>query len=84
MQLQAKELFEKMTDTKWFGIVLLAAGSFFYIGAILPTASASLKDAAGMSVSSLVFLAASILAFLRSKAYREQLMEHEDGEEYFQ
>ncbi|WP_316571926.1 YrhC family protein [Neobacillus sp. YIM B06451] len=84
MHLQAKELFEKMTDTKWFGIVLLATGSFFYIGAILPTASANVKDAAGMTASSLVFLGGSILAFLKSKEYREQLMEHEDGEEYFQ
>ncbi|WP_059171221.1 YrhC family protein [Bacillus sp. FJAT-27445] len=83
MEKQAKELFEKMTDTKWFGIVLLAAGSFFYIGTILPTAPSKAMDLVGMSISSLVFLAVSILFFLKSREYREMLLEHEDGEEYF-
>lgn len=83
MQKQAKDLYEKMCDTKWFGIVLLAAGSFFYLGVILPTPSANSVDKIGMTVSSLVFLAGSILFLQKSKEYREMLLEHEDGEEYF-
>ncbi|WP_254660781.1 YrhC family protein [Bacillus sp. FJAT-27225] len=81
---KARDLFEKMNDTKWFGIVLLAVGSFFYLGTILPTERVlSEFDVAGMSVAALVFLAASILFFLKSKEYRNMLMEHEDGEDYF-
>ncbi|RHW40832.1 hypothetical protein D1B31_10240 [Neobacillus notoginsengisoli] len=72
-----------MCDTKWFGIVLLAAGSFFYLGTILPTTSANHLDQIGMSVASLVFLAGSILFLQKSREYREMLLEHEDGEEYF-
>jgi hypothetical protein len=83
MMNQAKELYEKMCDTRWLGIVLLAVGSFFYLGTILPTSNLSDFDMAGMSVASLVFLAVSILSLLKSKEYRKMLMEHEDGEEYF-
>ncbi|RDU34648.1 hypothetical protein DRW41_22350 [Neobacillus piezotolerans] len=82
MEKQAKDIYEKMTDMKWFGIVLLAAGSFFYLGAILPTAAKAM-DTVGMSVASLVFLAGSILSFYKSRELRERLMELEDGEEYF-
>ncbi|ALC89858.1 hypothetical protein AM500_08785 [Bacillus sp. FJAT-18017] len=83
MMNQAKELYEKMCDARWLGIVLLAVGSFFYLGTILPTGPVSDIDLTGMSVASLVFLAGSILFFLKSKEYRKKLMEHEDGEEYF-
>lgn len=83
MEKQAKDLYEKMTDTKWYGIVLLAAGSFFYLGAILPTASSKAMDTVGMSVASLVFLAGSVLSFFKSRDFREKLIDLEDGEEYF-
>jgi hypothetical protein len=80
---QSKSLYEKMVDFKRFGMVLLAIGVFFYLGVIIPSETKSAMDLNIMILSSMSFLAASILFFTRSKQCQLMLMEMEDGPDYF-
>ncbi|MGZ4160773.1 MAG: YrhC family protein [Neobacillus sp.] len=83
MKQQSKSLYEKMVDFKRFGMVLLAIGVFFYLGVIIPSETKSAMDLNIMILSSMSFLAASILFFTRSKQSQLMLMEMEDGPDYF-
>jgi hypothetical protein len=78
-----KNLFEKMVDFKRFGMVLLAIGAFFYLGVIIPSETKTAMDLNIMILSSMSFLAASILFFTRSKQCQLKLMEMEDGQDNF-
>lgn len=80
---QAKLLYEKMIDFKRFAITVLAAGVFFYLGAIIPSESKNTMDLNIMSISSMALLMLSIVLFIRSKHYRQKLMELDEGQEYF-
>jgi hypothetical protein len=79
MEKQAKYLFEKMVDFKRFATIFLAAGVFFYLGIIIPSNHNHLNI---MSLVSISFLVVSIILFTRSKKFRRELLEHEDGHEY--
>lgn len=81
MKHNAKGLYEKMLDFKRFAISLLAVGSFFYLGMILPTEQA-VADSHIMTVTSVVFLAGAIFFFMVSRKYRSLLAETEGGDEY--
>lgn len=83
MKQQSKSLYEKMVDFKRFGMVLLAIGVFFYLGVIIPSETKNVMDLNIMILSSMSFLAASILFFTRSKQCQLKLMEMEDGPDYF-
>jgi predicted MFS family arabinose efflux permease len=76
---QTKSLYEKMVDFKQFAIVLLAVGVFFFLGVIIPSDSKSEMDINIMMISSMSFLAVSILFFIQSKQCQLKLMDNEDG-----
>ena len=80
MKYQSKNLYEKMVDFKRFALILLAVGVFFYLGAILPTAK-SPADLNKIIFTSISFLAASILFFVKSKQCQRKLLEMEDDQE---
>jgi predicted MFS family arabinose efflux permease len=76
---QTKSLYEKMVDFRQFAIVLLAVGVFFFLGVIIPSDSKSEMDVNIMMISSMSFLAVSILFFIQSKQCQLKLMDNEDG-----
>jgi predicted MFS family arabinose efflux permease len=76
---QTKSLSEKMVDFRQFAIVLLAVGVFFFLGVIIPSDSKSEMDVNIMMISSMSFLAVSILFFIQSKQCQLKLMDNEDG-----
>ena len=82
MKKEAKQLYEKMVDFKRFAITVLAAGVFFYLGSILPKETKTAMDVTIMTFTSLSFLSVSIGLFMRSKQYRQKLLELDEGEEY--
>ncbi|WP_321172042.1 YrhC family protein [Mesobacillus boroniphilus] len=81
IDLDAKQLYDKMLDFKQYAIVLLAVGVFFYLGTIIPSETKVMTDiyiATGASVS---FLAGSVSFFSISNKLRNQLIETEEGQE---
>jgi predicted MFS family arabinose efflux permease len=76
---QTKSLYEKMVDFKQFAVVLLAVGVFFFLGVIIPSNTKSEMDVNIMMISSMSFLAVSILLFIQSKQCQLKLMDIEDG-----
>jgi hypothetical protein len=82
MKNEAKRLFEKMVDFKRFAIALLAVGSFFYLGLIIPDTANTMMELYIMSGSSAVFLIGSIYFFAVSKHCRKKLNELDDGQEF--
>lgn len=82
MNSQTKVLYEKMVDFKRFAIVLLATGSFLYIGMLLPSDRQTEMNTTILMVFSLILLIASTVFFFRSKQCRSMLLETEEGEEY--
>jgi hypothetical protein len=68
-----KILLEKMIDFKRFAIVLLAVGSFFYLGVIIPSGEKMLTDLYIMMCSSMLFLAGSIYFFSLSNQIKSKL-----------
>ena len=81
MDKQTKGLYEKMVDFKQFAVVLLAVGVFFFLGVILPSDTKSEMDVNIMMISSMSFLAVSILLFIQSKQCQLKLMDIEDGKQ---
>nr|WP_263325643.1 YrhC family protein [Neobacillus sp. Marseille-Q6967] len=79
MKQQSKTLHEKMVDFKRFAVVLLAVAVFFYLGVIIPSDTKSEMDINIMMVSSMSFLAISILFFIQSKQCQLKLNEIEEG-----
>jgi NhaP-type Na+/H+ or K+/H+ antiporter len=79
---QAKSLYEKMVDFKRFATILLAVGVFFYLGLIIPSDTKSEMDVNIMVLSSLSFLALSILFFIQSKQCQIKLSEMDEGQDY--
>lgn len=80
MKNQAKHLYDRMSDYKRFAMVLLAVGSIFYLGVILPETTNNMMDLYIMMGASVTFLAGSIYFFKRSKHLRTILSEMEDGQ----
>ncbi|MEH7354198.1 YrhC family protein [Neobacillus drentensis] len=83
MKQEMKNLYEKMVDFKRFGIVLLACGVFFFLGIIIPLDAKSEMDLNIMLLSSMSFLAVSILMFIQSTQCQLKLTEMEDFDDYF-
>ncbi|MEH7012194.1 YrhC family protein [Neobacillus niacini] len=79
MDKQTKNIYEKMVDFKQFAVVLLAVGVFFFLGVIIPSDSKSEMDVNIMMISSMSFLALSILLFIQSKQCQLKLKDMEDG-----
>ncbi|WP_071460209.1 YrhC family protein [Bacillus massilinigeriensis] len=79
--MNVKKLYERMVDFRMFGIVLLAVGSFFYFGMIIPDRKSTLELYGNAGVS-LGFLLFSILFFSFSKSLRKKLMETDEGQDY--
>ncbi|MGM0900165.1 YrhC family protein [Mesobacillus maritimus] len=77
-----KQMFERMSDYRNFGIVLLAVGSLFFIGSIIPSDGQVMVDKYISTVASSVFLVISIIFFALSKSYRNKLIQTEEGQEY--
>ncbi|WP_423799153.1 YrhC family protein [Neobacillus sp. SAB-20_R2A] len=82
MKQHTQGLFDKMVDFKRFGTVLLAVGIFFFIGVIIPSDTKTEMDLNILILSSMSFLAASILFFTFSKQCEMKLRELEDGKDY--
>lgn len=78
----AKKLYEKMIDYKRFATLLLAVGSFFYLGVIIPRDELILTDQTIMMSASMLFLAGSIIFFTLSKKAKTKLDELSDQDEY--
>ncbi|WP_232311176.1 YrhC family protein [Robertmurraya korlensis] len=68
-----KILLEKMNDFKRFAVVLLAVGSFLYLGVIIPSGEKMLTDLYIMMCSSMLFLAGSIYFFSLSNQIKSKL-----------
>ena len=83
MKQQTRTLYEKMVDLKRFGMVLLALGVFFFLGVIIPSDTKSAMDVNIMILTSMSFLAASVLFFTQSKQCQIKLMDMEDAQDYF-
>ncbi|TDL77271.1 hypothetical protein E2R56_03590 [Rhodococcus qingshengii] len=81
MDKQTKSLYEKMVDFKQFAVVLLAVGVFFFLGVIIPSDTKSEMDINIMMISSMSFLAVSILLFIQSKQCQLKLMDIENGKQ---
>ena len=81
MDKQTKSIYEKMVDFKQFAMVLLAVGVFFYLGVIIPSDSKTVMDVNIMMISSISFLAVSILLFIKSKQCQLKLMDMENSSE---
>ncbi|MGZ4162186.1 MAG: YrhC family protein [Neobacillus sp.] len=81
MKAQAKNLYEKMVDYKRFATVLLAVGAFFYLGVIIPNETKSAADLNIMILSSVSFIAVSILFFIQSKKCQIKLSEMEENQD---
>jgi predicted MFS family arabinose efflux permease len=79
VDIQTKKIYEKMVDFKQFAVVLLAVGVFFYLGVIIPSDSKSEMDVNIMMISSISFLAVSILLFIQSKQCQLKIRDMEDG-----
>jgi hypothetical protein len=79
-----KTYYEKMLDFKCYGIVLLCASIFFYLGVVIPTVAESQTELTWMMYGSLIFLTGSFFFLSLSKSYRYKLLETEEGEEYLQ
>ncbi|MEH7253612.1 MULTISPECIES: YrhC family protein [Bacillaceae] len=79
MDKQTKNIYEKMVDFKQFAVVLLAVGVFFYLGVIIPTNSSTEMDVNIMMISSMSFLAVSILLFIQSKKCQLKLLDMENS-----
>ncbi|CAM3817997.1 YrhC family protein [Mesobacillus zeae] len=79
--MNVKKIYEKMVDYRQFGVVLLAAGSFFFMGLIIPfeKTAGDLNLVAGASLG---FLLLSALLLTLSKGCRNKLVETEEGQEY--
>ncbi|EIJ78961.1 hypothetical protein PB1_15424 [Bacillus methanolicus PB1] len=82
MNQNAKKLYEKMVDYKRFAVVLLAVGAFFYLGAVIPSATKVMADLYIKMAATTGFLAGSVLFFILSKQCQTRLMELEEGREY--
>lgn len=82
MKNEAKCLFEKMVDFKRFAIALLAVGSFFYLGLIIPDTANTMSELYTMAGSSAVFLTGSIYFFVLAKRCRTKLNETDEGQEF--
>ncbi len=82
MMNEAKILYQKMVDFKRFAITMLAVGSFFYIGLIIPDTANTVSDLYIMAGSSSAFLIGSILFFILSRRCRTKLNETDEGQEY--
>ena len=82
MENQAKHLYEKMVDLKRFATIFLSAGVFFYLGIIIPSNQSNHLNLNIMGLASITFLVVSILLFTGSKKYRQELLEHDDAQEY--
>jgi len=80
--LSIKQLFERMSDYRNFGIVLLAVGSLFFLGSIIPSDGQVIVDKYISVAASSAFLLISIVFFALSKSYRNKLTETEEGQEY--
>jgi predicted MFS family arabinose efflux permease len=78
---QTKNIYEKMVDFRQFAVVLLAVGVFFFLGVIIPSDTKSEMDVNIMMISSMSFLAVSILLFIQSKQCQLKLMDIEDGKQ---
>jgi NhaP-type Na+/H+ or K+/H+ antiporter len=76
---QSKDLYEKMVDFKRFATTLLAVSVFFYLGVIIPSETKTVMDLNIMMLSSMSFIAVSILFFIQSKQCELKLMDTEDG-----
>ncbi|MBS8264999.1 hypothetical protein DYI25_11150 [Mesobacillus boroniphilus] len=81
MEMDAKQLYEKMVDFKQYATVLLAVGVFFYLGTIIPSETKIMTDLYIATGASIGFLAGSISFFSIAKKYRNQLIETEEGQE---
>ncbi|WLR57621.1 YrhC family protein [Mesobacillus subterraneus] len=81
MNLDAKQLYDKMVDFKQFATVLLAVGAFFYLGIIIPSETKVMTDIYIATGASVGFLAGSVSFFSIAKKYRNQLVETEEGQE---
>ncbi|WP_077214056.1 YrhC family protein [Bacillus dakarensis] len=77
-----KKLYDKMVDNKRYGITLLAVGSFFYLGVIIPTEVKILNDLYLLMGTSSLFLGGAIFFFIRSKLAYNELLDSEEGIEY--
>nr|WP_295969561.1 YrhC family protein [uncultured Bacillus sp.] len=81
---KVKQDYEKMIDTKHYGIVMLAASIFFYLGIVIPSVAQSQLEITVMIVGTITLLVGSWIFFSLSKVYRRQLLETEEGQEYLE
>lgn len=81
MNQQYKNLVNKMTDFKRFGVVLLSIGVFFFLGVIIPSESKDPMDLNIMIIASMSFLAGSIFFFIQTKHCETKLLEMQEGKE---
>jgi hypothetical protein len=78
----AKQLYEKMVDYRQYGVILLAAGVFFYLGVIIPSEVKVMKDIYISAGASAGFLLFSVLFLSLSRSCRNKLIDSEEGQEY--
>lgn len=79
MRKNEKQLYEKMVDYRRFGVSLLAVGTFFYLGVVIPTVIKDMKDIYLMMGTSTMFLSGSILFLLKSRLLKNNLIENDQG-----
>ena len=78
MEKTLKTLKEQMADFRQFGIILLAAGVFFYLGVILPLPDKMPQYNEIMMMASIIFLSISIYLFMKAKNVKKKIEELEE------
>ena len=78
MEQTLKTLKEKMADLRQFGIILLVAGVFFYLGVILPLPDKLPTFNEIMMITSIAFLSISIYLFNKAKNIKKEIEELEE------
>lgn len=78
-----KKIYEKMVDYRQFATVLLAVGTFLYLGTIIPTTNIAISYIPFILLLSVAFLGGSIFFFYRAKQCKQKLLESDEGEDYF-
>ncbi|KAB7667260.1 YrhC family protein [Bacillus sp. B1-b2] len=73
-----KTLKRKWADLRQFGIVLLAAGVFFYLGVIIPMPEKTTHANTAMMVTCIVFLSISSYLLFKAKSIQREINDLEE------
>jgi hypothetical protein len=75
MNMEMKDLQDKITDFSRFGMVLLAVSVFLFIGTLIPSEDKAVLQTNLMMISTIFFLGIAFFFFRKVASYKKQLIE---------